>query len=136
MELETQPAALAVRAMRAVEGKQREAWLAAFSADARLEDPVGHVPARRGGDEIAGFWDTTIAPLEQVRFEVRRAHEAPHEALMLVDVTVRAPGGVSAGYDAALHYAFDEHGAIVALRAFWDLPEVAAQFARAAAGEG
>ena len=68
--------------------------------------------------------------MEDVRFEVRRAHAVPGEALMLVDVTARAPGGVTARYDAALHYVFDEDGAIVALRAFWDLPDVVAQFAR------
>jgi hypothetical protein len=129
VETQVQPAALAVRAMRSVEDKQRDVWVAAFGVDARLEDPVGHVPPRQGADEIAGFWDTAIAPLEQVRFELRRAYETPREALMLVDVTVRAPGGATAGYDAALHYAFDERGAIVALRAFWDLPDVAAQFA-------
>lgn len=121
------PGELAIRAMRAVEGKQRAEWLATFAADALLEDPVGHVPPRRGVDEIAVFWDTAIAALEQVRFELRRVHGGPHEALLLVDVTVSAPGGATAGYDAALHYAFDEHGAIVALRAFWDLPAVVAQ---------
>jgi steroid delta-isomerase len=126
----TGPAGLATQAMRAVEGKQREAWLAAFAAEARLEDPVGHVPPRHGVEEIAGFWDTAIVPLEQVRFTLRRAHEAPGEALMLVDVSARAPGGATARYDAALHYTFDEQGAIVSLRAFWDLADVAAQFAR------
>ncbi|HMJ04388.1 MAG TPA: nuclear transport factor 2 family protein [Conexibacter sp.] len=133
MEPETSPAAQAIRAMRAVEQRQREAWLAGFAADALLEDPVGHAPPRRGADAIADFWDTGIAALENVRFDVRRAHEGPREALMLVDVTARAPGGASASYDAALHYVFDEQGAIVALRAFWDLPDVVAQFTGAAA---
>jgi hypothetical protein len=115
--------------MRAVEGKQRELWLGAFSDEALLEDPVGHAPSRRGADEIAGFWDAGIASLEAVRFDVQRAHEGPDEALMLVNVTARAPGGATASYDAALHYTFDAHGAIVSLRAFWDLPAVVAQFA-------
>lgn len=132
MDADTRPAELAVRAMRAVEGKQRETWLAAFAVDARLEDPVGHVPAREGRDAIAEFWDLAVAGMEEVRFDVRRAHEAPREALMLVDVTARAPGGAVARYDAALHYAFDDDGAIAALRAFWDMPGVAAQFAAGA----
>jgi len=129
MDAQTQPAELARRAMRAVEEGRREAWLAGFHADAVLEDPVGHVPPRRGGEQIAAFWDTGIAALEDVHFDVRRAHAAPGEALMLVDVTARAPGGATARYDAALHYVFDENGAIVSLRAFWDLPDVVAQFA-------
>ncbi|HEV7774793.1 MAG TPA: nuclear transport factor 2 family protein [Conexibacter sp.] len=129
MDEQTQPAELARRAMRAVEEGRREVWLAGFRTDAVLEDPVGHVPPRRGGEQIAAFWDTGIAALEDVRFDVRRAHAAPREVLMLVDVTVRAPGGATARYDAALHYVFDEHDAIVSLRAFWDLPDVVAQFA-------
>lgn len=129
MRAETQPAELAVRAMRAVEGRRREEWLAGFAADARLEDPVGHVPPRQGAAAIAEFWDVAVAGMEAVRFEVRRAHEAPGEAVMLVDVTARAPGGAVARYDAALHYAFDADGTIVSLRAFWDLPDVVAQFA-------
>lgn len=127
MDAQMQPAELARRAMSAVEEGRREAWLAGFHADAVLEDPVGHVPPRRGGEQIADFWDTGIAALEDVRFDVRRAHAAPGEALMLVDVTVRAPGGDTARYDAALHYVFDEDGAILSLRAFWDLPDVVAQ---------
>jgi steroid Delta-isomerase len=129
MEKQAGPAELAERAMRAVEGTQRETWLAAFADDALLEDPVGHVPPRHGAVAIADFWDTAVAGMEQVRFTVRRAHEAPGEALMLVDVTARAPGGATARYDAALHYTFDAAGAIVSLRAFWDLPAVVAQFA-------
>lgn len=129
MDEQTQPAELARRAMRAVEEGRREAWLAGFHADAVLEDPVGHVPPRRGAEQIAAFWDTGIEMMESVRFDVRRAHAVPGEALMLVDVTACAPGGVTARYDAALHYVFDEHDAIVSLRAFWDLQDVVAQLA-------
>ena len=113
--------------MRAVEGKQREAWLAGFAADAVLEDPVGHAPLRQGAGAIADFWDTAIAGMEAVRFEIRRVHEGPREALLLADVTARAPGGAIASYDAAVHYTFDDAGRIVSLRAFWDLPAVVAQ---------
>jgi ketosteroid isomerase-like protein len=129
MDAQVQPTELAWRAMRAVEEGRRESWLAGFHADAVLEDPVGHVPPRRGGDQIAAFWDAGVAALEDVRFDVRRAHAAPGEALMLVDVAVQAPGGATARYDAAVHYVFDERGAIVSLRAFWDLPAVVAQLA-------
>lgn len=77
------------------------------------------------------FWDTVVVALDRVRFDVRRVHEAPNEALALADVTARAQGGAIAAYDAALHYTLDERGAIVALRAFWDLPDVVAQFTAA-----
>lgn len=133
--METAPATLAIRAMRAVEDGRREDWLGAFAEGALLEDPVGHVPPRRGSAEIAAFWDTGIAAMEAVRFDVRRIHETAREALLLADVAARAPGGATARYDAAIHYAFDPDGAIVALRAFWDLPAVVAQLA-GGAGSG
>ncbi len=115
--------------MTAVEQGERDTWLGLFASDAVLEDPVGHVPARRGAEQIAEFWDQGIGVLEQVRFEVTRVHDAPREALLVADVSIRAPGGATAGYDAAIHYVLDDAGAIVSLRAFWDLPAVMAQFA-------
>lgn len=125
----SKPSETAIRAMTAVEQNHRDTWLELFAADALLEDPVGHVPARRGAEQIAEFWDNGIAVLEQVRFSVTRMHDAPHEALLLADVSIRVSGGATAGYDAALHYMLDDAGAIASLRAFWDLPAVMAQLA-------
>jgi microcystin degradation protein MlrC len=73
------------------------------------------------------FWDLGIAVFEDVRFAVRRLHEAPGEAVVVADVSVRAPGGASADYEAAIHYRLDNNGQISSLRAFWDLPAVVAQ---------
>jgi steroid Delta-isomerase len=124
-----EPSDAAKQAMTSVEHGARDEWLALFSPDAVLEDPVGHVPPRRGAEQIAEFWDSGIAVLEQVRFDVKRVYDAPREALVLADVSIRAPGGAVATYDAALHYALDEAGAIASLRAFWDLPAVMRQLA-------
>jgi steroid delta-isomerase len=118
--------------MDAVQRGARAEWLALFAANARLEDPVGAGPSRTGTGEIEAFWDTGIAMLEEVRFEVRRVHEAPGEAIVLADVSIRAPGGAGARYDAAIHYKFDDEGRISALRAFWDLAAVMEQLAAGA----
>ena len=131
MESNLQPAEVAATAMRLVQDGERDAWLGLFAPDALLEDPVGHAPPRRGTDELAAFWDTAVAALDELRFDVRRLHETPLEAVALVDVAVWAPGGATATYDAAFHYTLDEHGAIGSLRAFWDLPAVLAQLAAA-----
>jgi steroid Delta-isomerase len=131
MEVTMQSADVAAKAMRLVQEGERDAWLALFAPDALLEDPVGHAPPRRGATELAAFWDTGVAVLDNVRFDVRRLHAAPLEALALVDVAVCTPDGAAASYDAAFHYTLDEHGAIGSLRAFWDLPAVLAQLASA-----
>jgi steroid delta-isomerase len=122
------PADVARAAMAAVMAGDRAAWLAGFAADAVLEDPVGQ-PPRRGREEIGAFWDVGIAGLDSVRFEVRRIHEAPAEAVALADITIVAPGGATATYDAVLHYALDDTGAVRSLRAFWDPEPVMSQLA-------
>ena len=117
--------------MKAVERGARDEWLGLFANDATVEDPVGSAPGRYGTAAIAEFWDTGIAVLDAVRFDVRRMHEAPGEALALADVSIRAPGGATARYDAAIHYHLDDAGGIASLRAFWDLPDVMAQLTAA-----
>ena len=121
---------VALQAMQAVQRGARDEWLALFSAEAVLEDPVG-VPPRVGAEQIADFWDTGIAGLDEVRFEVGRVHEAPSEAIVLAEISICAPGGAAATYDAAIHYSLDGDGTIRSLRAFWDLADVMRQLAPA-----
>ena len=118
-------------AMSAVESGDRDGWLGLFAEDAHLEDPVGQ-PARDGLGANAAFWDAGIAALEAVRFDVRKVHEIAEKTVVLADITVTAPGGASATYDAVLHYAIGEDGAIRSLRAFWDPQAVMAQLASSA----
>ncbi len=113
--------------MGAVEQGSRQKWIDLFAAGATLEDPVDGSPGLTGTDSIANFWDTSIAMFEAVRFDVRRIHEAPGEALVLADISIRTPGGESATYDAAIHYRLDESGDVSHLRAFWDLAKVMEQ---------
>jgi ketosteroid isomerase-like protein len=113
--------------MAAVEQGAREEWIGLFASDATLEDPVDGTPGRTGTAEIAEFWDSGIAMFESVQFNVHRVHEAPGEALVLADVSVRVPAGAGARYDAVVHYRIDGGGRIESLRAFWDLPAMLAQ---------
>lgn len=113
--------------MSAVERGAREDWVGLFASNATLEDPVDGTAARAGTAAIEQFWDTGIAMFESVRFDVQRVHEAPGEALVLAAVSVTAPGGAAARYDAVVHYRIDGSGEISSLRAFWDLPAMLAQ---------
>ncbi|MBM4396973.1 MAG: nuclear transport factor 2 family protein [Deltaproteobacteria bacterium] len=54
----------------------KASWLALFSDDGEVEDPVGSLPCRVGDGgrdrgRVAAFWDTYIAP-NGIRFEVHR----------------------------------------------------------------
>ena len=117
--------------MTAVEQGARDEWIGLFTSGATLEDPVDGTAGRAGTAAIADFWDTGIAMFESVRFDVHRVHEAPGEALVLADVSVSAPDGAAARYDAVIHYRIDSDGGISSLRAFWDLPAMLAQLASA-----
>jgi steroid delta-isomerase len=121
------PADVARAAMAAVQEGRREDWLGSFADDARVEDPVGHVPPIVGRGALAQFWDVGIAPLTSVKFDVSREWEAGEEAMLLATVTVVVPNGTEVSYDGTFNYAI-ENGRIASLRAFWDMPAVAAAF--------
>jgi steroid delta-isomerase len=126
MSDQTSPAKVARAAMAAVQDSRRETWLGLFADDARVEDPVGHLPPIVGHDALAGFWDGAIAALASVRFDVSREWETSEEALLLATVTISAANGAGTSYDGAFNYAIDDAGKIASLRAFWDLPVVGA----------
>ncbi len=125
------PAAVARAAMSAVEAGRREDWLGRFADDARVEDPVGHLPPIVGRDALAAFWDGAISALSSTRFEVRQQWEAGNEAMLIATVTVVAASGSTATYDGTFNYRTDDDGTIVSLRAFWDLPAVIAALTHA-----
>lgn len=120
------PAAVARAAMKAVETGRREDWLGGFADDARVEDPVGHIPPMVGRNALAAFWDGAISALSSTRFEVSLEWEAGNEAMLIATVELTAASGAVARYEGAFNYTIDDSGAIVSLRAFWDLPAVAA----------
>lgn len=114
--------------MAAVEEKRREDWLGLFAEDSRVEDPVGHLPAIVGRPALTQFWDQAIASLGSVEFEVTRQWQAGDEAMLLATVSIVGADGVEVSYDGTFNYGLDEAGRISSLRAFWDLPAVAAAF--------
>lgn len=129
MNADRSAAELGKAAMSAVSEGRREDWLELFAIDARVEDPVGHLPPVDGREALAAFWDAAIAPLRSVRLDVTRVWDADREALLLADVSLVAPNGTDVAYDGAFGYRADAEGRIGTLRAFWDLPQVMAALA-------
>jgi ketosteroid isomerase-like protein len=122
---EQSAAEVARAAMTAVGAGRREEWLACFTEDAQVEDPVGHLPPLAGREALTDFWDGPIAALRSTRFEITRTWEAGDQALLLATVTIVASNGAEASYDGAFEYRLGGAGKIASLRAFWDLPAVA-----------
>jgi ketosteroid isomerase-like protein len=115
-------------AMAAVQEGSRDAWLNLFAPDARVEDPVHHLPPIAGRKALGEFWDNAIGGLAGVRFDVTREWAAgDDEAMVLATVSLRPEGAAEVRYDGAFNYALDAEGRIASLRGFWDLPAVAAE---------
>ena len=113
--VERSPAAVAVH--------DRAAWLALFSEDAVVEDPVGAPPAPKRDGTLGRFYDAFIGPHE-IHFEIRRDHFLGDDVFRdaVIHTTVRR--GVNVDVPAYLLYQVEERsGALVARRmaAHWQL---------------
>jgi steroid Delta-isomerase len=96
----------------------REGWLALFTDDAVLEDPVGSAP-HEGREAIAAFWDAVHARTERgsVRMTQGPAVCGLEAAWAFeLDVTVKGRRSLVEIID---HGTFAEDGRIRRIRAFW-----------------
>ncbi len=113
--VERSPAAVAVH--------DRAAWLALFSDDAVVEDPVGSPPAPKAGGTLGRFFDAFIAP-HGIHFEIRRDHFLGDDVFRdaIIHTTVRR--GVNVDVPAYLLYQVVERGGGLQARrmaAHWQL---------------
>jgi steroid delta-isomerase len=111
--------------MAAVEAGDRDGWLALFTDDAVVEDPVGPSPlnpdglGRRGKAAIAEFWDEVVS-LGQVRFSLRESYACGDECANVGRITTTLPDGNRSVVEGVYTYRVDDEGHLVALRAFWE----------------
>jgi steroid Delta-isomerase len=118
---------LARRSQAAVRSKDREAWLSLFAPDAVIADPIGPSPldpdgsGHRGLTAIAAFYDTVIAPNEQVSFEIERSYLCGDEVADVGIIrTVLAGGDHVVVVRGVYTYRADAAGRLAALRAYWE----------------
>jgi ketosteroid isomerase-like protein len=111
--------------MAAVEAGDREAWLAIFTDDAVVEDPIGVSPlspdgqGRRGKAAIAAFWDDVISS-GHVTFDIRESYACGDECANVGRITTTFPDGGRSHVEGVYTYRVDGDGNLVALRAFWE----------------
>jgi hypothetical protein len=111
-----------------VAAQDKDGWLALFSPDAKIEDPVGTTPCFRGrgqkngNDQLGRFFDTFIEG-NDVRFEVRGDFVADKEAMRDVLIHTQLANGFQIIAPAHIYYRVTaEDGAqICHLAATWEL---------------
>ncbi|HEX2577918.1 MAG TPA: nuclear transport factor 2 family protein [Aquihabitans sp.] len=118
--------AASLRSRAAVEAGDRAAWLALFTPDAIVQDPVGVSPldpsgdGHRGPDARARFWDDVIAP-NRIAMDIHDSHAGGDEVANVLTITTTFPDGATAAVDVVALYRVDPAGSITSLRAFWEL---------------
>jgi hypothetical protein len=119
------------RSPRAVAVHDRDGWVGAFTADARVEDPVGSRP-HVGYERIYRFYDTFIGPRD---ITFRRDLDIVLGTVVLRDLDLEVAMGpaVTMSIPAFLRYDLREANGewrIAELRAYWELPAMMLQFLR------
>lgn len=115
------------RSMAAIGAKDRQGWLALFADDAVVEDPIGPSmfdptgEGHHGKEAIARFYDTVIAPNDDLRFDIAVSHLCGDEVANVGTINITLPGGTHvASVDGVFTYRVGPDGKIRALRAYWE----------------
>jgi hypothetical protein len=119
------------RSPQAAAAHDRAAWVGMFTADGRIEDPVGS-RAHVGNAEIGRFYDTFIGPRD---ITFHRDLDIVFGPVVLRDLELEVAMGptVTIFIPAFLRYDVREPNGewrIAALRAYWELPAMVLQFLR------
>ncbi len=124
---EVHPArAASQRSMAAVGARDKQAWLALWSEDGCVEDPVGPSfldptgDGHRGKEAIGAFFDANIGGLEGLRFDITDSFAAGNEVANVGTIHLTLPGGSTMRCEGVFVYRIDDAGLLVSLRAFWE----------------
>jgi hypothetical protein len=110
---------LAATSLRLTKERDRTGWLALFSPDAFVEDPVGG--GRHDGIQaITAFYDSTISTVESFDYEIERSYLCGNEAAVVVKFAIVA-AGITLDMDVVNVYAATPDGDhLLSLRSWWD----------------
>src|SRR5581483_6379658 len=114
------------RSMEMVAKRAKDKWLALYSPDAFIEDPVGPSPfdpqglGHRGRERMAAYWDGTIAITEQLDFVIEASYTAGREVANVGAVIAHLPENVHLQTNGVYVYRIGDDGLISSLRAFWE----------------
>ncbi|OIN79844.1 ketosteroid isomerase family protein [Mycobacterium malmoense] len=123
------------RSPKAAAAHDRAGWVALFTADGRIEDPVGSRP-HVGHTQIGHFYDTFIGPRD-IKFHRDLDIVFGTVVLRDLDLEVTMGSAVTMYIPAFLRYDLREVNGqwqIGELRAYWELPAMMLQFLRTGPG--
>jgi steroid delta-isomerase len=115
------------RSMAAVAAGCKDEWLALFTTDAVVEDPVG--PSRldpagqghRGHDGIGGFWDRNFGAVSRFQFRITDSFAHGPCCANIASITMwLGDGGATITVDCVVIYTVDDNGQITSIRAHWE----------------
>lgn len=115
------------RSYNAVARKAKEEWLALFSDDAVVEDPVGpsffdpEGNGHHGREAISAFWDVAIAPVAEFRFTIRDSFANGNACANIGTFSTRLEDGTLADTDLIAVYRLDGAGLIRSMAAHWEV---------------
>lgn len=119
------------RSPQAAAAHDRVGWVGLFTADGRIEDPVGSRP-HTGPAEIGRFYDTFIGPRDIVFHRDLDIVRGP-SVIRDLDLEVAMGSAVTMMIPAFLRYDLSETDGdwkVAMLRAYWELPAMMLQFVR------
>jgi steroid delta-isomerase len=102
--------------------KDRESFTGLFTPDAVTQDPVPG-PLNQGPDGIGQWWDSMIAPLETVKFDIHDVHVCGDQAAMVWTITASPPGMGAIKMKGVDLFTVTDDGKIRSMYAYWDPAE-------------
>ena len=119
---------MAQRSLDAVGRGAKDEWVnEIYAPDATIEDPVGpsifdpEGKGHRGRDEIAAFWDLTIAPISKFHFTIHDSFANGNTCASVARFDTTLPDGSTASTDIVTIHTIGDDGKIVPMRAHWEM---------------
>jgi steroid delta-isomerase len=116
----------AQRSMAAVAAGRRADWIALFTPDALVEDPVGpsmldpQGQGHRGPEGIGKFWDSYVGSVDHYHFQVTDSFANGPCCANVAGITMTLAGGATMTVDCVIIYTVNGDGLITSIRAHWE----------------
>lgn len=110
----------------------REGWLALYTDDAVVQDPVGKSPFDASGDghrgkaAIAKFWDTVIGP-SRLTINVHKRIPSGDRVCAVLQTAINDMGKGKTEVEMIAIYEVNDDGKIIRMSAFWSWAEMESQ---------